>query len=444
MRNAQVTRVKHWSLRSELSLIKQLGNGPLLLVLAIILYAGPAWSASNCGEDALQESGSIYRICMPPAAEYNGNLVIWAHGYQDATESVQIPEDQLSFGGFHTPEIVNDLGFGFATNSYSKTGLAVRQGMEDLLDLVEIFALEQGAPENIYIIGASEGGLITTLLVEQYPDIFTAGLAVCGPVGHFPYQINYFGDARATFEYFFRELIPGDPFKPSTEFINTWPAFYETSVKPVIFDPSNRRRLDQWVLVAKLPFDENNYLETVEESVRDVLRYSVVNVNDAAATLGGFPFDNHAKWYSGSNNDLLLNIFVPRRSADPAAVDEMLTFYNTSGQLQSPLVTLHTRQDQQVPFPHEVIYNLKTLISGSLLVHHINIPVERYGHCNFTPGEALVSLALMLLYGGDLDTLIGVGSVLQGAELNEFEELAESSDVPFQVEGETLEVLKRH
>ena len=83
----------------------------------------------------IQASGSIYRICMPLGDSYNGKLVIWAHGFQDATDPVQIPEDQLSFGGISIPEVITSLGYGFATNSYSKTGLAVVQGKEDIVDL---------------------------------------------------------------------------------------------------------------------------------------------------------------------------------------------------------------------------------------------------------------------------------------------------------------------
>ncbi len=59
-----------------------------------------------------------------------------------------------------------------------------------------------------------------------------------------------------------------------------------------MLDPANRSKLDQWVTVAKLPYDATDYLNTVEQSVADVLRYSVVNLTDAAATIGGFPFDN--------------------------------------------------------------------------------------------------------------------------------------------------------
>jgi pimeloyl-ACP methyl ester carboxylesterase len=188
---------------------------------------------------------------MPPTGiEYNGKLVIWAHGFQDATDPVQIPEDQLSFGDFSIPEVITSLGYGFATNSYSKTGLAVVQGKEDILELLGTFATLHGAPDMVFLTGASEGGLITALLIESHPDLFDAGLAVCGPVGDFTYQIKFFGDARATFQYFFPRLIPGDPFNPSDLLINGWEVFYEYVVKPVVFRTSNRRRLDQWVNVA--------------------------------------------------------------------------------------------------------------------------------------------------------------------------------------------------
>jgi hypothetical protein len=102
----------------------------IIVVLLCLFWvaASPAKGDFSCKPDDLQDSGSIYRICMPTDVPYNNKLVIWAHGFQDATDPVQIPEDQLSFGGVSIPEVITGLGYGFATNSYSKTGLAVRQG----------------------------------------------------------------------------------------------------------------------------------------------------------------------------------------------------------------------------------------------------------------------------------------------------------------------------
>ena len=376
-----------------------------ILLAAPATQAAPAAQAvSNCDPDGVQSSGSIYRICLPPPAQYNGDLIIWAHGFQDAGTPVQIPEDQLNLGGIQINEIVNLLGFGFATNSYSKTGLAVQEGMADILDLVNIYTAQYGAPQRIFLTGASEGGLITTLLIEQNPGpgIFTAGVAACGPIGSFPYQINYFGDARVTFEYFFPGLIPGDLFDPPQAIVDDWANYYETEVKPVVFDPANQAKLNQWVSVAKLPYDSADYLNTVAISVQDVLRYSVVNSADATATLGGFPYFNMNRIYTGSDDDVLLNQLVQRFSADPAAIVEMQKNYNTSGHLDIPLVTMHTTRDQQVPYRHQQIYTLKTFASGDLGSNHIPIRVDRFEHCNFNLTEVITALFLMLNLGGGI------------------------------------------
>lgn len=410
----------------------------------LLLCSTPAMASSTCDPDGVQTSGSIYRICMPEPGDYNGMLVIWAHGFQDAGTPVQIPEDQLCIDTFCIPAIVNSLGFGFATNSYSKTGMAILQGKDDILDLVGIYASQKGAPSKVYLVGASEGGIITALSVEQHPDVYSAGLAACGPVGNFPMQINYFGDARATFEVFFPGLIPGEPFDPDPGLVSIWNDYFENIVKPAVMAPANRDKLNQWVSVAHLPFDEDNYEDTVVESVRDVLRYSVINLKDAETTLGGFPFGNTGRFYTGSSSDLLLNLFVPRATASPAALAAMNTSYRTTGILQRPLVTLHTLRDQQVPYVHEKLYSLKTLASGALFARHLPIAVDRFEHCNFTPDEVLGSFVVMLFYDGIVQGVSGLNSALTPAQVAGFERLAQAVGLPYSRDGATLALWLRH
>ena len=408
---------------------------------ALLLCAAPARAQSTCGPDGTQASGSIYRICVPPPDQYNGMLVIWAHGFQDAGTPVEIPEDQLCIGDFCIPEVVNSLGFGFATNSYRKTGMAVAQGKDDIIDLVSVYTAQQGAPQKVFLVGASEGGIITALAVEQRPDLFSAGLAACGPVGSFPGQINYFGDARATFQVFFPGVIPGDPFNPDPALVAAWNDYYELVVKPYVMAPANRTRLDQWVRVARLPFDAGDYLATVEVSVKDALRYSVINLPDAVATIGGFPFDNSSRNYTGSNNDILLNLLVPRRTASPAALAMMNSpAYSTTGVLQRPLVTLHTLRDQQIPYWQEQIYALKTLASGSFLTRHLNIPIDRFEHCNFTPDEVLASFAIMLFYDGLLAEVSGTSAFLTPQQLVAFEARTRAIGLLTNRTGSTLQL----
>lgn len=410
-------------------------------VAFLLFSAAPAWAASICDPDGVQASGSKYRICMPAAGEYNNILVIWAHGFQDAGTPVQIPEDQLCIGTFCIPELVNGLGFGFATNSYSKTGLAILEGKADILDLVNIYKAQKGTPSKVYLVGASEGGIITALSLEQHPGVYSAGMAACGPVGSFPYQINYFGDARATFEVFFPGVIPGPPFDPPQAVVDVWTDYYDLVVKPIITHPALRQNLDEWAAVAKLPFDGGDkYLETVEQSAKDVLRYSVVNLKDAATTLGGFPFDNTTRWYTGSSNDLGVNYLVPRIAASPVAVNAMNTSYATTGNLTRPLVTLHTTRDQQVPYVHEPLYALKTIASGSWLTRHLNIEIDRYEHCNFTPDEVLLSFIVMLVYDGLVQEVSGLSSVLTPQQAAAFEARARGLGITVRRDGDRLRI----
>jgi pimeloyl-ACP methyl ester carboxylesterase len=372
------------------------------VVRALFLFACLSFAhgaLATCDPDGLQESGSIYRICMPDTF-YNGRLVIWAHGFQDAGTPVSIPEDQLCFADICLPDLLTSLGFAFATNSYSKTGLAVRQGMDDIRDLVNIFTAQKGAPERVYLTGASEGGIITALLAEQYPDVFAAGTAACGPIGSFRYQIDYFGDARVTFEYFWPGLIPGNPLHPSPGLIDGWSDYYDNVVGPTVM--ADTVRLAQWARVAHLPFDPNDHDATLQQSVRDVLRYAVVNLNDAVATIGGFPYGNKGRLYEGSLNDEQLNRDVVRVGAEPKALREMKLNYDTTGELQVPLVTLHTTRDQQVPFEHEERYVRKVYLAGAGDEHELFAYV-RYGHCNFTSDEALNAFFEMLTLAGDVD-----------------------------------------
>jgi pimeloyl-ACP methyl ester carboxylesterase len=412
-------------------------------LFVLLVLATPASASSTCDTDGTQLSGSIYRICMPAPADYNGMLVIWSHGFQDAGTPVAIPEDQLCIGTFCIPEIINSLGFGFATNSYSKTGTAILQGKDDILDLVNIYATQQGAPSKVYLVGASEGGIITALSLEQHPDVYSAGLAACGPIGNFPLQINYFGDARATFDVFFPGIVPGPAFDPPQALVDVWNDYFELVVKPIVMAPQNRDRLNQWVAVAHLPFDAGNFEETVVQSVRDVLRYSVINLHDAAQTIGGFPYGNATRVYRGSSNDFLLNLLVPRVTADPIALNAMNTDYATTGVLQRPLVTLHTLRDQQVPYVHEQLYALKTLASGSFLTKMFPIAIDRFEHCNFTPDEVLASFAVMLIYDGAIENISGVGAVLTPGQLAAFDRLAKATGLPYRRDGQFSITLRR-
>ncbi len=351
-------------------------------------------TGSNC-VDGTQPSGAVYRICLPdPVETWNGDLVIFAHGYVNPQEPVQIPEDQLTLpDGTSIPGIVNGLGYAFAVSSYSKNGLAIKEGIQDLLELRQIFVDNYGEPGHVYLVGASEGGLVTTLSVEQFPESYDGGLATCGPIGNFVAQINYIGDFRVIFDYFFPGVIPGSPVDIPQEVIDNWENLYVPQVLQAIAgNPSATGQLIRVTHAAVDPSDP----ASVAETVIGVLNYDIYATNDARMELGGQPYDNSKRIYVGSDNDIRLNLKVKRFKADPAAVREMQTYYQTSGDLVAPLTTLHTVSDPIVPFWHELLYKTKAILHSPLWLH-TNIPVVRYGHCNFTEVEVLVAFAVTVL-----------------------------------------------
>jgi hypothetical protein len=365
------------------------------LLLAPQPPARAAEPVSTCAPDGVQSTGAIYRICMPPASRWNGDLVIFAHGYVAFNEPFGIPEDQVcSPDGLCLPTLINALGFAFATTSYSVNGLAVLEGIQDVVDLVDVFAGIHGAPGHVYLTGASEGGIVTALAIEQHPDVFTGGLAACGPIGDFHRQISYFGDFRVIFEYFFPGLLPPSVTAVPDSVIENWDTIWENEIKPVVLDPVNKPLLDQLLKVAKAPFVKDDPA-TIELTVHDALWYWVFATNDAHDKLGGQPFDNIGKRYRGSKNDTALNAAVVRVAADQAAVDAIGAGYQTTGQIEVPLVTLHTLLDQQVPYAHEPLYRMKVKDAG-LTALHTNIPVFRYGHCNFKPLDVLLAFGILV------------------------------------------------
>lgn len=365
------------------------------LPVALADSAAAPLAANICEPDGVQTSGAIYRICLPPAGSWNGDLVVYAHGYVAASQPVAIPEDQLTLpNGTSISEVVNSLGFAFAVTSFRTNGLVVPQGIDDLVDLVNTFDTTHPAPGHVYLVGISEGGLITTLAVEQYPDVFDGGLAACGPIGDFHKQINHFGHFRVVFDYFFPGLIPGSPIDIPQSLIDNWDSTYATVIKPAILNPGNTGTVGQLVHVTGAAYDPNDP-STLESTIRDLLWYNVFATNDAMAKLGGQPFDNQSYIYTGSNDDIQLNLSIQRFSASPVALAEIQAHYQTNGHLTNPLVTLHTTLDPIIPYEHETLYRGKVIINDNIAQHDI-ISIARYGHCNFTTGEMLGAFALLV------------------------------------------------
>ena len=335
-------------------------------------------------------SGTKFLYAVPEKG-WNGDLILFAHGYTAFNEPLAL--QNLSFGDFYLPELAQRLGFAFGATSYRQTGLAIKEGVYDMIELAAYFAPVMGkTPRRIFLVGASEGGIVTALTLEQFPQFFAGGLSMCGPIGDFERQLDYVGDFRVAFDAMFPGVLPGNAFPVNESLIDNWYSTYEGVVANLV--AANPSRIRELLAVTRAPFDRND-ASTIENTVLGVLWYQIFGSNDAGGKLGGNPFENRRRVYRGSSNDAQLNADAERYAASPVALREVRSYYNTTGKLRRPLVTLHTTGDEIIPFWHEVLYFQKVRSQGT--GRHLKlIPVPRYGHCNFTAGEVVGAFFLML------------------------------------------------
>lgn len=346
-----------------------------------------ATPTEGCADGVLQH-GSLYRICFP--GNWNGDLVLYAHGHVPASRPLALPDDQV--GGQSLAAIVTGLGYAYATTSYRRNGLLGPEGAEDMVELeATVRRLYRPDPGRTVLVGVSEGGMVVALAAERSPDQFEGALSVCGPVGDLRGQLDYFVDFRVVFDYLFPGVIPGPAVEIPADVVAGWESRYAPAVVlAVVTNPAAAREL---VRITGAPVERDDVVAIAATAV-GILWYNVVGTANARERLGGQPFDNSTRVYAGSSDDAALNAGVARHTADPAAV-AALNEFETSGNLQVPVVTLHTTGDPVVPFEQQALYAAKVARAGATARLTQNA-VERYGHCNLEAGELLGSFSSLM------------------------------------------------
>jgi alpha-beta hydrolase superfamily lysophospholipase len=335
---------------------------------------------AGCTDGGLQ-TGALYRICFP--ATWNGDLVLYAHGYVAPHEELALPDDQI--GGQSASTIVTELGYAFATTSYRSNGLVAVEAVDDLVELVDTIEHRyRPDPERTAIVGFSEGGLVAALAVERHPDRFDGALAACGPIGDFRAQLDYIGDFRVVFDYLFPGVLPGTAVDVPQSLRDRWSTVYVPAI--VVSLAANLDAARELLAITHVPA-ANADLRAVTEAVLGLLWYNVFGTADAQQRLGGQPYDNTERVYSGSSDDAALNAGVDRFQAEPAALAGVERF-QTSGNPTVPVVTMHTSGDPIVPFEQLSLYTAKVKAAGQS-ANLTETPVDRFGHCSFQAPEVL-------------------------------------------------------
>lgn len=334
------------------------------------------------------QDGSAYEIAVP--AQWNGMLVVYAHGINDPQEALVVPSQDSDFAPFRDGIVAR--GYAVASSSWSTNGYAVKDGVQRTHQLSGVFKSQIGNPSRTIVVGKSLGGLVIVKLVEQYPAEYDGALSLCGAIGGGSAEIKYLADERAVFDYFFPAALPfgvfdtpllpfNPPPNPSPEFL----AVYGSLLSG--FFPPDFKTI-QFASVAHL--QATNAPEIVQAALEG-MGFSVrFNADLLSRTHGDIPYDNTNVIYSGSFDDAALNApgGIERFASQPDAVNFISKYYDPTGELKIPLLTVHTTLDPIAPIFNEQLYAQLAANAGAsgLLVQQT---VNRFDHCSFQLQEKL-------------------------------------------------------
>lgn len=328
-------------------------------------------------------AGGTYRIEVP--AKWNGELVLWAHGY---TANAGAQGSRLRVGlpgvgeGYPLRSHLIAEGFAWAASSYRCNGYVPGQGLLDTIALTDLFTAQNGKPPaRVYLTGLSMGGHITLLGMQEFPTSFAGALALC-PAG--PGEMDFLLSVAAA-----SEFITG--VKPSADTREQDVAKLTAILgKPPDYTSKGRQLASIQVQISGGP--RPFALEGLASRFTD--NASTVS-NSKATDLWNRVASNRDVTYNVDEGLGLtaasINAGVRRKSADDnvrgdsGPYEEAIPF---DGRIERPVLTVHGSGDLYVPISLE--QTLKRAIDAAgrspLLVQRV---VRSAGHCNFSAQEQI-------------------------------------------------------
>jgi pimeloyl-ACP methyl ester carboxylesterase len=238
-------------------------------------------------------------------------------------------------------------------------------------------------------MGHSLGGAIVVELAEKYPNQYDGALAMCGMVGGSQLQIDYLSNVRAAFDAVYPGVLRGDA-------VNIPEDLTQKEVEGAATLAMSRNPVGAMAIALLQPtpveFPPGSFPFAIG-AVRAALSFHVRGGRDVLAhTQGHNPFDNTATVYSGGFGPYTGDFFnanIKDFEGTPDARNYLAHWFEPSGDLQIPVLTLHTMWDPAVPRAHEAALAKAVADAGrsELLRQNIGDMRNPFNHCGFGTAE---------------------------------------------------------
>ncbi|HJP87352.1 MAG TPA: hypothetical protein VJ852_15270 [Gemmatimonadaceae bacterium] len=352
--------------------------------------------------------GSLYALYIPQ--NWNGEAVYYAHGVRPPVPYAPISlGDQDNF--FQVRDALGNLGYAFAYSSFSENGLAVKDGAQRTHQLRGLLASELSTqPRRNYLAGYSLGALISMEIAEKHAGEYDGVLAMCGAVGGTNLELQYVGDVRALFDYYYPGVLPGNVVSVPTPPLSVADvqARVIAAITPTAANPRATLGLYAIASTAQTPLayapvgsladPSSTAFQSLVGSLITALYYQLLAAPDVLGrTHDHSPYTNRGTTYTMGTPAVPADALTPliasminasnagvsRYDSPPDAQNYLEHNYVPTGNLTIPVVSVHNLWDPLVPFFHEPAFRAAVTAagtSGNLLQR----AVPNYGHCNFS------------------------------------------------------------
>ena len=378
---------------------------------------------TTCTGTTTETSGPTSQFKIDVPSNWNGTLALYSHGYSFG------PSLATDVGDPATGQWLLANGYALAGSSYASSGWALEQAFQDQIAVLDVFAGKFGKPKRTIAWGHSLGGMITAGLVQRFPNRFTAALPMCGVVAGGVGTWNQALDSEFALETLqapgaFQLVNFMTPGNAAVQFSKASGALVGAQATP-----AGRARIALSAALADLPgwFDP----ASAEPAAND---YAAQEANQYAwdqnpdflfGFFGRFELEARAggnvSWntgvdyreqlarstdraevaalYQAAGLDLKKELDTlndaPRIGANPKAVSYLEKFITYNGDIDMPVLTMHTTGDGLVEVTDEQAYASVVASAGdSSLLRQVF--VHRAGHCTFTPAETVAAFQTLV------------------------------------------------
>ncbi len=385
-------------------------------VLAVGLTAPSASAASGEYAGTLAD-GTAWRAVVPD--DWNGTLLLYSHGYQPSFAGPRAPATVAPNPA--TEQLLLEQGYALVGSTYEATGWAVPTAPDDQLESLDAALVQIGEqPDHVLAYGTSMGGLVTGRLAESAGDVIAGAMPTCGLMEGGVDLNNYQLDGSHAID----ELLAPDQDIQIEGYANLGAAFGTAAALSGAVDAGQataqgRARVALAAALFHLPGTDTRDADVWQESMYALLKQTLGFVTpgrfDIETATGGNATWNVgvdygrlfqqsedrqkvAELYRAAGLDLKADLAQLTDTADIApdagSVETLNSTSGLTGDLQVPVLTMHTTIDILAPVQVEEEYAEDVRSQGDSAMLRQTF-VEREGHCSFTSAEIAAGISVL-------------------------------------------------